>query len=309
MRHWMFLTHPDNWEKCLEHQLFGFDEEYAYTVEHYVNPGDQAIIYLAKQSAVWGVVEVQRVMLEQTEPIGWLKKGWEARKGEDIEGLFPARVRFKPITRITPPRKIGGRRNPFRNQLEYITDKRRWNVFVQIALSRVPQADVRTVQKWAKQPTEPELPHSSEAPRYGTTGRSMSGSAGTRVPTSSSSGPRSRRRVEARSSIGRDRLTYVAQGFLTGRTPSGKVVTVEHGDPGPTGYRLRIDGRWHEAYPQDEMKDGLGIGVHVKRTGSQAGYPSEPVIRAAWRHFADRYNKGDENVRYSRAVPPDPGVD
>jgi hypothetical protein len=50
----MFLTHPDNWELCVRHGLFGFDEEYAYTVEHYIRPGDQAIIYLAKESAIWG---------------------------------------------------------------------------------------------------------------------------------------------------------------------------------------------------------------------------------------------------------------
>ena len=84
-RHWMFLTHPDNWEKCLQHSLFGFDQEYAYTVEHFVKPGDQAMIYLAKQSAIWGVVEITEVVLNQTEPIGWLKKGWEARKGGRIE--------------------------------------------------------------------------------------------------------------------------------------------------------------------------------------------------------------------------------
>ena len=145
----MFLTHPDNWEKCLEHSLFGFDQEYSYTVEHYVRPGDRAIIYLAKLSAIWGVVEITEVLLNQGEPIGWLKKGWEARKGGRIHGLFPARVRFRQIAKIGYPRKIGGANNEFRNALEYITDKERWNVFVQIALSRVPEADVATVLKWA----------------------------------------------------------------------------------------------------------------------------------------------------------------
>ena len=137
-RHWMFLTHPDNWEKCLQHSLFGFDQEYAYTVEHFVKPGDQAMIYLAKQSAIWGVVEITEVLLNQTEPIGWLKKGWEARKGGRIEGTFPARVRFRPVCRVDPPRVISGPTNRHREQLEYITDKKRWNVFVQIALSDEP---------------------------------------------------------------------------------------------------------------------------------------------------------------------------
>ena len=149
MRHWMFLTHPDNWGKCLEHSLFGFDAEYAFTVEHYIRPGDHAMIYLAKLSAIWGVVEIVDVLLNQVEPIGWLKKGWEARKGAEIQGSFPVRVRFRPLCRIDPPRKISGNENEFRNQIEYITDKKRWNVFVQIALSRVPEADIRTVFQWA----------------------------------------------------------------------------------------------------------------------------------------------------------------
>jgi predicted RNA-binding protein len=149
----MFLTHPDNWEKCLEHSLFGFDEEYAYTVRNYIHAGDHAIIYLAKESAVWGVVEITDVLLNQVEPIGWLKKGWEARKGAAIHGAFPARVRFRPICVVEPPRKISGKTNEYRDQLEYITDKKRWNVFVQIALSRVPEADVTTVRGWANKPT------------------------------------------------------------------------------------------------------------------------------------------------------------
>ena len=151
MRHWMFLTHPDNWEKCLAHGLFGFDEEYSYTVERYIRPGDRAIIYLAQRSAIWGAVEITEVLLNQTEPIGWLKKGWEARKGARIEGVFPARVRFRPLCRVEPPRAIAGSGNEWRNQLEYITDKKRWNVFVQIALSRVPRADVGTVIRWASE--------------------------------------------------------------------------------------------------------------------------------------------------------------
>lgn len=145
----MFLTHPDNWEICLGSGLFGFDEEYAYTVEHYVYPGDLAIIYLAKQSAIWGVVEIKEVLLKQTVSMGWLKKGWEARKGQIIAGAFPARVRFQQICRVNPPRVISGASNASRNELEYITDKKRWNVFVQIALSRVPEADVNTVLAWA----------------------------------------------------------------------------------------------------------------------------------------------------------------
>lgn len=150
MRHWMFLTHPDNWEKCCGKGLFGFDQEYAYTVEHFISAGDQAIIYLAKESAIWGIVEITDVLLNQTEDIGWLKKGWEARKNKNIVGSFPARVAFRPLCKLQTPQKINGLANQYRNELEYITDKKRWNVFVQIALSRVPEADVRTVLRWAQ---------------------------------------------------------------------------------------------------------------------------------------------------------------
>jgi len=96
-------------------------------------------------------VEITEVLLNQTEPIGWLKKGWEVRKGAHLEGAFLARVRFRPIRRIEPPRVIAGNGNESRNRLEYITDKTRWNVFVQVALSRVPEADIETVMRWASE--------------------------------------------------------------------------------------------------------------------------------------------------------------
>lgn len=134
------------------HNLFGFDQEYAYTVEHFVQPGDQAVIYLAKLSAIWGVVEITRVLLNQQDEIGWLKKGWEARKNRNVVGRFPARVQFRSVCELRPPRTINGADNPFRNELEYITDKQRWNVFVQIALSRIPESDVQTVLRWATAP-------------------------------------------------------------------------------------------------------------------------------------------------------------
>jgi len=74
---------------CRERGLFGFDQQYAYTVEHFVTVGDQAIIYRAKESAIWGIVEITDVLLNQSESIGWLKKGWEARKNKQIVGFLP----------------------------------------------------------------------------------------------------------------------------------------------------------------------------------------------------------------------------
>lgn len=120
-------------------------------MEHFIEPAGGAIIYLAKESAIWGVVEITEVLLKQTLSIGWLKKGWEARKGAQISGAIPARVRFRPVCSMKPPRQSNGPDNPARNQLECITDKKRWNVFVQIALSRVPGTDVHTVERWTRE--------------------------------------------------------------------------------------------------------------------------------------------------------------
>ena len=91
------------------------------------------------------------LLLNQTGLIGWRKKGWEARKGAIIEGAFPARVRIRDVAKVVPPRRINGPENPFRNELEFITDKKRWNVFVQIAMLRVPAQDVETVLRWARE--------------------------------------------------------------------------------------------------------------------------------------------------------------
>ena len=47
----------------------------------------------------------------------------------------------------------------------------------------------------------------------------------------------------------------------------------------------------------------FGISPRVKKTGSQKGYPSEPVIQAVWRYLGKRYNEGDPDVTYGKSQP------
>ncbi len=98
----------------------------------------------------------------------------------------------------------------------------------------------------------------------------------------------------------RDQLSYTSTGYLHGRTPNGKIVTVGHDQPGRTGYRLFWNGQWYTRFGQAALHDEFGIAPRAKKTGGQEGYPSEPVIRAVWRYFVDRYNHGDPGVSYTR---------
>jgi hypothetical protein len=47
----------------------------------------------------------------------------------------------------------------------------------------------------------------------------------------------------------------------------------------------------------------FGIRPKAKKTGSQTGYPSEPVVQAVWRHLAKRYYEGDPDVTYGKTEP------
>lgn len=62
---------------------------------------------------------------------------------------IPSEGPLSPCLPSCPPRVTAGVGNESRNQLEYITNKARWNIFVQTALCRVPEADVATVCRWA----------------------------------------------------------------------------------------------------------------------------------------------------------------
>ena len=103
--------------------------------------------------------------------------------------------------------------------------------------------------------------------------------------------------------MGRDQLYYTSQGYLRGRTPNGREVVVGHRQAGRTGFELHWSGRIFSRYGQEELYQDFGVAPQAKQTGGQAGYPSEPVLRALWRHFVDRYNRGDPSVRFARTAP------
>lgn len=101
----------------------------------------------------------------------------------------------------------------------------------------------------------------------------------------------------------RDHITYDSTvGFLRGKTPNQEEVVVEHKRSDRTGYVLYWKGHRYERLGQDEIVKTFGIPPRLKQSGSQKGYPSEPAIRAVWRYFVDRYNKGDSEVEYSTTL-------
>lgn len=92
-------------------------------------------------------------------------------------------------------------------------------------------------------------------------------------------------------------------GFLQGACPKGPILTVWHKQSGRTGFRLYWDGLWHDSFGQQALDRLFGISPRTKKTGSQGGYPSEPVIQAVWRYLKKRYNEGDPDVTYSESQP------
>ena len=92
-------------------------------------------------------------------------------------------------------------------------------------------------------------------------------------------------------------------GFLQGSCPKGQTLTVWHKKSGRTGFQLYWEGKWHDSFSQQELDGLFGISPRAKKTGSQSGYPSEPVIQAAWRYLKERYNEGDLGVTYSESQP------
>ena len=101
----------------------------------------------------------------------------------------------------------------------------------------------------------------------------------------------------------RGELNYIDAGYLKGPAPRGGPVVVAHLDPGYTGFRFWWKGRWWARFGQEEMLQELGVPVREKKSGSQIGYPSEPVIKALWRNLVDRFNQGEPSVTYHAADP------
>ena len=105
--------------------------------------------------------------------------------------------------------------------------------------------------------------------------------------------------------MNREMLNYTSGGFLRGRTQKGPVVVAGHEEEGGTGFVLYFETRKYDRYGQDDLEVDFGVAPRKKRTGPQQGYPSEPVLRAMWRYFVNRYNQGDSGVKYSQVLPSD----
>lgn len=94
-------------------------------------------------------------------------------------------------------------------------------------------------------------------------------------------------------------VSYITQGQLIGGIEGHNVVVFNDGND---HFRAVLDGAPRDWLSQKFVEEGLKIPVQKKQTGAQAGRPSEAVIRAVWRHLADRYNKGDMTVIYNEAT-------
>lgn len=91
------------------------------------------------------------------------------------------------------------------------------------------------------------------------------------------------------------RMLYSDPGRLSGKI-QGYQVAISHN--GKQHFRAIVNGEHYDSLSQKFVEEELGIPVHVKRSGSQVGYPSESVPRAVWRHLADRYNDFKRTVSY-----------
>lgn len=91
------------------------------------------------------------------------------------------------------------------------------------------------------------------------------------------------------------RMFYSDPGRLSGKIQSYQVA-ISH--DGKRHFRAIVNGERYDSLSQKFVEEELGIPVHVKRSGSEVGYPSESVPRAVWRHLADRYNDYDRTVSY-----------
>jgi hypothetical protein len=134
-RDWVFITRPDNWRVCFDRRVFGFDAECRETIGRYLHTGDRALIWVTLPvSGVAAVVRVNRVALDEQEHFGWTTS-----KGEPK--LFQDRVYWEPLKLFDPA--LGPKTDrDFFNALQFIPDKRRYNIYLQVALIRIAADDV-----------------------------------------------------------------------------------------------------------------------------------------------------------------------
>jgi hypothetical protein len=90
-------------------------------------------------------------------------------------------------------------------------------------------------------------------------------------------------------------INYNSEGNLTGKTKYYQVSVV---NDGKGHFKVEIDSKKTQL-SMDLVEKQLGIPVQKKKTGSQSGYPSEPLGRAVWRNLMERYNLLDKTVKYT----------
>jgi len=90
-------------------------------------------------------------------------------------------------------------------------------------------------------------------------------------------------------------INYKTMGRLIGKIGDHQVSVMNDSEG---HFRVTIDNKEYPSLPQKFVEEELGIPVQTKQRGKQAGYPSEPVGRAVWRHMAECYNLLDRTVIY-----------
>jgi len=140
-RDWAFITRPDNWKICLTRKTFGFDEEYRETVSRYMNTGDRALVYVTSPlKGIVSVVQIDRVSLSEAEHLGWTSAAGQPK-------LFPDRVYWTPLKVFDPPLSVAPGAE-FLNRLQFLPDKKRYNIYLQVALIRICSEDVELALNW-----------------------------------------------------------------------------------------------------------------------------------------------------------------
>src|SRR5262249_1476941 len=134
-RDWAFVTRPHDWNIYLARRVFGFDSEYRETIHRYLHPGDRALVWVnLPVGGVAALIQINRVAIDEKEHIGCQTAKGEAK-------LFEDRVYWELLKLFEPA--LGPKTDvEFFNALQFITDKKRYDVYLQVALIRISAEDV-----------------------------------------------------------------------------------------------------------------------------------------------------------------------
>lgn len=124
------------------------DARYFITLQEYVRPGDQAVVY-AQRGRFVAVVEFIGEHFYSEQDVGWTKEG---RKF-----LFPYRIRFKVIHESASPTTVSYSTDETSNKAQwlspnlidkitFIADKgKTWNQYLQVSIIRITEEDSTTI--------------------------------------------------------------------------------------------------------------------------------------------------------------------